>query len=132
MVEPGRPEALPQALRERLLVAEHDPLDHASAFGVETRRNRAGKPGAQSIGEAAEAASVADCRPAVRAQDDVDAQALQPRPLVEAMLLRPWQPHGRDRLDHGTLRRRTTERKLEQDGLMKPEASEAGHVRRDA
>src|SRR5206468_2057349 len=116
VVEPGRPEPLPQALRERLLVAQHDPLDHASALAVEARRDRAGKPGAQSIGEAAEAASVADRRPAVRTQDNVDAQALQPRPLVEAVRLRPWQPHGCDCLDHGTLWWRATEREFEQDG----------------
>jgi hypothetical protein len=96
-----------------LLVTEHDPFDDATPLTVETRRDRAGKPGSQGVGDSAEATSVADQGPAVRVEDDVDAPAPQPRALVEAVDLRPWQPHGCDRLDHGPLRRRATERKLE-------------------
>ena len=71
---------------------------------------------------------MADDAPAVGAQHDVDAVATQERPLVETTLRGARQPHRRDGLENGALRRRAARRKLEQDRLAQAEPAEAAHL----
>ena len=131
VVEARGPESLPQVWRERLFVAEHDALDHTAALAVEPRCDRPGEQRSQLVGDAAEAAPVADELPAVCSEHDVDALVPEPGALVEAVCFRPRQANGRDRLEHGALRRRASERELQESGFAKAETSEARHLGRD-
>src|SRR5262249_43613515 len=70
--------------------------------------------------------------PPVAAQDDVNAVAPQPGPLVEPVL-RPVRLHeDTEHLDDGTLGRRATARKLEHDRLDDCEPAEAHDAPRNA
>jgi hypothetical protein len=106
VVEARSAKPLPQAVRERLLVAEDDALDDPSALAAKTGRDRAGEPSPEPVGESAEAAASADESPAIGAQHDVDPVAPKERPLIEAVLRPARRANGRNRLDDAALRRR--------------------------
>src|SRR5205814_6622480 len=101
-----------------------DPAPLATQAGHDRARERSTEP----VGDASEAAAVADLAPAVRSQHHVYAVTSQPGCLVEAVLGRLRQPDRDDGLDQSSLRRRATERQLEQDGLAETEPAEAADL----
>ena len=72
---------------------------------------------------------MADAAPPVGMQNHVDAAVPQPARLVEAVRRGARETHRRDGLDHGTLRRRAAQWKLEQHSLSEAEAAESAHLR---
>jgi len=62
----------------------------------------------------------------------MDALVPEPGPLVEAMLRRLWQAHGRDRLEQRALWWSAAERKLQQNRLAKTKSAEAADLSRHA
>src|SRR5205807_6297621 len=74
---------------------------------------------------------MADARPPVGAENDVDALVPEPGALVEAVRGRPRQANRRDRLEQGALRRRAAEWQLEENRLVEAEAPEPRHFRRE-
>jgi hypothetical protein len=73
-------------LRHRLVVAEHDARQDRAALPRRSALDRALDVRAQSICDREEPCAPADDAPAVGPQDDVDASASQPGPLVEAVI----------------------------------------------
>ena len=67
---------------------------------------------------------MADDTPVTAARDDVHAVATEPRPFVEAVIRSARCDERRRQLEHGALRRRPPERKLEQNRLPDPPRAE--------
>ena len=132
MVEARGAKAISYALGECLLVSEHDAFDDSSPRPVKAARDRVRERGAKPVSEAGKTATSAHDPPAIGAKNDVDALVSQPGPLVESTFRRARQTNRRDRLEQAALRRRATERKLEQDGLTEAKTAEAPHLRRNS
>ena len=88
--------------------------------------------GAQTIGQAGNAAASADLAPDAAHEHDVHAAAPQVAGLVEAVLGRAGPLDLDDGLDHGALRRRPAARKLEQHGLAERRPIEPPDLRGNA
>src|SRR5947199_153566 len=85
---------------------------HASRAAA-PRHGVVGKPPAEPVGDACEPATPADETPSLRLQHHAHPVSSQPRSLVEAVLGPARQPHGANSLEHGALRWRSAQRKLE-------------------
>src|SRR5581483_5644801 len=101
-------------------------------FSGEARRYAASEPRPDAIGVAADPAATADDPPVAPEEDDVDAVAAQPRPLVEAFRRGPRQAHPRVERDDRALRRRAADGKVEQHGLAEPDVAEPDQPGRQA
>ncbi len=127
MVEPRGAEAVAQAERNVLVVAEHDPFEHRSSIAVQPGRNGAREPRPEPIGHSTEPTSPPHGLPAVHAQDHVHAAAAEPGPFVEAVRRGARQGEDAERLELRALRWRAAEWKLEQNGFVRPKLPEAQH-----
>ena len=132
MVEARGSEVALQIVRQSGVVAQHDAFDDSAPLARQAARRRPAEPAAKVVGEAGQAAAPADDAPPVAAQDDVDPLATEPARLVEPMR-RPAGPNELpEHLEAGALRRRPATRKLEQHGLVDPQAAEARDAGREA
>jgi hypothetical protein len=132
VVEPRRTERVAEVVREPFVLAQHDPGHDGAAFAVEPRRDGPRKPCPQPVGHAGHTAAAPDASPAAALYDHVDALALEPRPLVEPVVGRPGPAQGRDELQPGALRRRTSCGQLEEHALAHPPPIPSLHHGRDA
>ena len=73
-----------------------------------------------TVCEPGQPASVTDDTPVSTAHDHVHAVATKPRPFIEAVVRSARRDEHRRQPEHGALRRRPPERKLEQDRLSDP------------
>ena len=124
VVEPGRPEALPEPVREPSVLAEHDACQDRAPFSREPGCRGAREPRVQAVGDAA---AEADDAPRGDAQHDVDAVAAEPGPLE-----RGGRAHRDERAQLGSLRRRPRPGKLQEHGLVDrlapPAADDRAHA----
>jgi hypothetical protein len=118
VIEPRRSEAVAQALRHRLVVAEDDARQHSATLARRAARQRLLDPLAQVVGQGTETAARSDRAPPIGPKDNVDALAAQPRSLVEPVVRAARLLHGHDRRYKRALRRRAAARQLEQRGLL--------------
>jgi len=130
VIEPRRPEARAQLLREAFVLSQHDPLEDRSSLPLEAGGNRARQPAANPVGVTAQTAAASDRAPLAGHDDDVHAAAPQPPPLVEAARRGAWLPQPPAQLEASALGRRAAERKLEKDRLVRKERAEAQQLRR--
>ena len=112
MVEPRRPEAISQLLRQAFVGAEHDAGEHRVTLTAHARRKRAFEPRAQPIGHSAEPAAPADDSRVAGTEHDLDSLPSQPGSLVEAAGLVGVARTAklRNRVEDRTLRRRAAQR----------------------
>ena len=113
VVEPGRPEALPQVVREALVLAEDHAFHDGAPYSGQAAADDAREPAMECVRDPSQAAAPADEPPAVAAQHDVHAVPSKPRALVEAVGRSARKHELTDHLESSAERRRTAERELE-------------------
>ena len=118
VVEARGPEVCEQALVDAGAAPEDDRLDHVASLALQPRRRVAAEPASDAVADAGDAAAPADDPPRLPLQDRVDALPAQPRRLVEAVRRPRRSPQLAQEPEPGSLRRRSPERKLEQDRLV--------------
>ena len=118
MVQPRRAKVLPQAVGERRVVAEDDPVEDRAPLSRQPGRDRTLESSADAISEPAETTAPADLTPRVQPEHDVDAVPAQPRALVEPVRRAARRSHECERIQDRALRRRAAERKLELHRLV--------------
>ena len=129
VVEPGRLEVVPELVGEPFVLAQHDPRKHGSSLAVEPDRDRPRDVRAQPIGDAADPSATTDDAPVAAAKDDVDSAPRKPASLVEAVLRTARGRYDGAQGEDGALRRRASERQLEQDALAHRASTELAHLR---
>jgi len=125
VVEAARTEALPERVGEPLVLAEEYPLQNGAALPREPWHPVAREPCMETIRDSAEAATTADDAPAIRAQDSVNPVPAEPGLLVEAVRRPTWFSELAEKREACALRRRPSERQLEQHVLVRTERSPA-------
>ncbi len=130
VIEPCSLEALLQLVGEPLVLAQHDSREHGSTLALESRRDRAGHVGAQPVREPTDPTAPSDDAPVPAAKNHVNPAPHQPAPLVEAAPGRARRDDRRPQGEDRALRRGTTERQLEEDGLSHPLQCEATRLSR--
>ena len=131
VVEPTAAERLLEPGRQAVVVAEHDPFQDRAPFSRQPGCGGAAQPRAQPVADPREpAAAPTGVAPVVDAKDDMDALPAQPGALVEAVRRPARQPHERQHVDEGALRRRAPKRQLELDALVDVSPGKAEHAAR--
>ena len=130
VIEPGVLEVVAELVREPLVLAEHDPGQHRTPLPFEPRGDRTRNMRAEAVREPADPTAAADDPPVAAAEDDVDAAACEPAALVEAVFRTARGGNRGPQSEDGALRRRASERKLEQDPLADRDCTEAAHFGR--
>jgi hypothetical protein len=124
--EPGGAEVVPGRSRQALVLTEDDTEHDAAAEAVRTARHGPRDAVAHIVTDTGDASAATHLPPRGRLQDDVDALAGQPLPLVEPSL--PGRlsrlPHANVGLEDGAARRRATGGEHEQHPLSKRHAVE--------
>ena len=128
VIEPGRLEAVPELVREPLVLAEHDAREHRAPLPFEPRGDRARDMRTKSIGDAADAPAAADDPPVATVEHDVNAAARQPAALVEPVFRPARRVHPRTEGEDGALRRRAADGQLEQNTLPQRAVTEPPHL----
>src|SRR5581483_2861603 len=70
VIEARGAEALPELVREALVVSEHDALENRASLARHSPSDRGSQPRSQPVADPADAAAAADDAPAVAAQHD--------------------------------------------------------------
>ncbi len=118
VVEARGPEVREQGLVHARAPAEDDRLDHVSSYTRQTRRYVGGQPASDAVSDAEDTAATPEHPERLSAQDHVDALPPQPLCLVEAVRRAGRSPQLAEELESRALRRRASERKLEQGRLV--------------
>ena len=124
VVEAGCPEIIPQGVGQPFVLSEDDAEQDRAPFSGRPGRDGGVDRAAYTVCEPGQPASVTDDTPVSTAHDHVDAVATKPRPFIEAVVRSARRDERRSQLEHGALRRRPPEWKLEQDRLSDPLGAE--------
>src|SRR4029079_2617924 len=134
VIEPGRAEIVLAAGRHPFVLAEHDAQDDCAADTGRTTPDGTLDPVAQPVPQAGDSSATADLTPARRFEHHMDALALEPGALVEAVTRRPWLGNPNCRLENPPARRRATDRQHEEhaftDALAPERPRHCDHARR--
>ncbi len=130
MVETRGSEAVAQLVREAFVGAEDDACQHGPALPLDPGRKRPDEPRAQPVGDAADTAPARDELPRVGVHHHLDALPVEPRRLVEAMLLAVRTPHVGGEPEDAALGWRAPERELEQHRFTQAKSAEPRYLGR--
>ena len=129
VVEARGPEVGEEALIHAGAPPENDRLDHVASLALESPRGVAAQPAPDAVTDAGDSPAPPDDPKRLSTQNRVDALPAQPRRLVEAVRRPGWSLQLAQEPQPCPLRRRASERELEEDRLVDAQRPPAEHER---